>query len=150
MNPANCTATAHVTIRTVMVVISVKISVPIVSLITNRWEREIRCLANTKKAVAIVMMPRPPMNIITKIVNWPGRLQKVEVSTVTSPVTVAAEVAVNNASIKGVKSSEVVENGISKRMVPIIINPKNMYNNIRGEAKILGCDLLLVLEIRTV
>ena len=90
------------------------------------------------------------MNISVKIIACPVGDQWVEVVTVVNPVTVAAEVAVNNASIKGVKSSEVVENGISKRMVPIIINPKNMYNNIRGEAKILGCDLLLVLEIRTV
>jgi hypothetical protein len=71
------------------------------------------------------MMPRPPMNIITKIVNWPGRLQKVEVSTVTSPVTVAAEVAVNNASTMGTKPVPWCENGRVSITVPKpISNPK--------------------------
>ena len=61
-----------------------------------------------------------------------------DVVTVVKPVTVEAEVAVNNASLKGAKSPEVVANGINKRIVPIMIKPENVYTSIRGEANIFG------------
>ena len=75
------------------------------------------------------------MNISVKIIACPVEDQWVAVVTLVKPVTVAAEVAVNKASMKGVKFPDAVANGINKRIVPIIIKPKNMYINIRGEAK---------------
>ena len=55
----------------------------------------------------------------------PKKLQYSEVLTVTNPVSVAAEVDVNNAVINGVKSSSLFEIGSHKNKVPKeIINPK--------------------------
>jgi len=51
-----------------------------------------------RNKVDMVIMPRPPNCIKTKITPWPKGVKAVPVSTTTSPVTQAADVAVNSAS----------------------------------------------------
>ena len=68
-------ATAQTTIRTVMAVMSVNVAVPTVSRITSLWVREIRCPARMNSALAIVMIPSPPINISSRMTACPPNVQ---------------------------------------------------------------------------
>ncbi len=63
------------------------------------------------------------MKISPRMMICPAFVQYSAVFCVTSPVTVVAEVAVNRASVKGVKSSPWWENGSISRIVPASISP---------------------------
>lgn len=63
--------------------------------------------------------PRPPTRINPIIILCPVKLQKLMVSCITSPVPVAAEVAVNIASITETLCPLAVAPGNKRRIVPI-------------------------------
>ena len=65
---------------------------------TNRARRPSRRDTSTTSSDATVMMPSPPTCIRARITTWPGVDHDVPVSTVTSPVTHTADVAVNTLS----------------------------------------------------
>ena len=73
----------------------------------------------------MVMKPSPPTNIIARMNTCPVIVQYVAVSWITSPVTVAAEVAVKSASTKGANPEPLCEKGIRSRAVPMLIRPRN-------------------------
>ena len=87
-----------------------------------------------RRKVAIVINPSPPMYIMASMINWPVLVQYKDVSSMVSPVTVIAEVAVNSAVRGGVKLPDVfVKEGISSA-VPKPMAPINTYMNKRGVA----------------
>ena len=65
-----------------------------------------------------VIKPRPPSWIISRITAWPKRDQVVAVSTVTSPVTQVAEVAVKKALNSPALSPDRVAMGRLSSRVP--------------------------------
>tara|TARA_B100001750_G_scaffold190088_1_gene160154 strand:- start:838 stop:1161 length:324 start_codon:yes stop_codon:yes gene_type:complete len=66
-----------------------------------------------------VMIPRPPIYIRPVITSCPKPVQYVAVSTTTSPVTHAADVAVKNATSRGALLESEVEIGRESIAVPI-------------------------------
>ncbi len=71
------------------------------------------------------MMPKPPTWMSPRITACPKGVQKVAVSTTTSPVRHTAEVAVKIPSRGGTEPSPRVEMGRERRTAPITINSKN-------------------------
>ena len=69
------------------------------------------------------MKPSPPMNISAMMKTCPVRLQYVAVSWTTSPVTVAADVAVNRAVTTGVNPPLRLLTGSNRSSVPTRIIP---------------------------
>ena len=78
-------------------------------------------MISRKKKVAIVIKPRPPIWIITRMTHWPKSDQWVKVSTVTRPVTHVALVAVKSASRKVVVWPSFAEKGIKRSSVPTVM-----------------------------
>ena len=70
------------------------------------------------KSVAMVMKPRPPIWISTSTTTWPKKDQCVPVSTMTSPVTQLALVAVKREGMKPVASPLAEDTGSISRSVP--------------------------------
>ena len=85
----------------------------------------------------MVMKPIPPTNIMPRIMVWPERVQYVAVFSITNPVTVIADVAVNSAVMNGVNPLSSCVNGSRSNKVPTAIKPANMYTTRNGEASVL-------------
>ena len=120
-NPAACLPIAQQTTWIVTLVISPKFEVPIASRIKRRCDKDIRWPARISNEVAMVMIPSPPAKMRTRIIICPERVQNSGVDWVTTPVTVAAEVAVNSASAKGTKPSPWCVKGSISNPVPTAI-----------------------------
>jgi len=71
--------------------------------------------------VVKLIMPIPPVWISSRIIIFPNKLN-CEVSTVISPVTHVAEVAVNKASMKERRLFPSQAKGNSSKIVPTIIS----------------------------
>ena len=71
------------------------------------------------------MIPNPPTWISTRITTCPNSDQYAPVSTVTSPVTHTAEVAVNTASSRVERSPVAVAAGNDSSTEPTAIAPRN-------------------------
>ena len=85
-----------------------------------RWESDERFCTYKKNTESMVISPRPPTCISTRITAWPKYDQCEAVSTAESPVTHVALVAVKNAAIKS--TSPLLEAaGMHKNAVPTII-----------------------------
>ena len=72
--------------------------------------------------LAPTMKPKPPAWIRARITACPNPFQWSRVSTVASPVTAAAEVAVNRASTGEVAEPSRVAQGSERRTVPTRIS----------------------------
>jgi hypothetical protein len=80
--------------------------------------------AKSKKIVDRVMMPNPPIWIMNRTINWPKNVRSLPISTTTSPVTQAAEVAVKRASTR-VSLPLVEARGVMRSAVPRLIREAN-------------------------
>ena len=72
----------------------------------------------------MLMMPRPPAWISASTMNCPARLQWLPVSSVTRPVKVVADVAVNSALISAVGAPSAEANGMESSAVPVRIRAR--------------------------
>ena len=77
-------------------------STPIVSLISIRSGRVMRCPMMIRSKVARVVNPRPPTSIRVNITPCPKELQYSAVFSTVRPVTVTAEVEVKKATSREV------------------------------------------------
>ncbi len=68
--------------------------------------------------LAPTMNPRPPIWIRIRMISWPNQFQCVAVSSVTSPVTERADIAVKSASVGAVDSPLLLTQGNISRPVP--------------------------------
>lgn len=83
-----------------------------------------------KRSVVLVIKPKPPTWISTKITACPNGVQKVPVSTTTRPVTHTDEVEVKSASMGDINSPVTLETDSDSKRVPIAIIAKNPYISV--------------------
>ena len=74
----------------------------------------------------IVITPKPPACINSKIINCPQKLQADIVDTVTSPVTHTDVVAVKRASMYGTATPPAPQNGMASNPLPAKINIRKL------------------------
>ena len=91
----------------------------------------------------MVMTPRPPIWIKTRITTWPKVLQVDTVVTVTRPVTQVAVVAVNRASRYGTGLPSAALMGRASRRLPIKIIPRKLSMIICVVVSRIGIDFLI-------
>ena len=94
------------------------------SAMTPRSRMLMRRRRSREKSVAIVMKPRPPICMSSRMTAWPKPDQYVAVSTRTSPVTQEALTAVNSAVTKPVASPLSEAAGSISNMVPAAMTVK--------------------------
>src|SRR5665811_1222968 len=90
---------------------------------SRRWVSPIRRETAMPSSEARVMMPRPPIQIPTRITAWPKPDQYVPVGTVVRPVMHTADVAVKNASAKGAWWPSAVAGGLESNAVNTVTMP---------------------------
>ncbi len=71
---------------------------------------------NPCKNVVIAIKPKPPINSIIDKISWPKNVKSIPTSIIDNPVTVTAEVAVNNASHRPTFALE--QKGVANNNVP--------------------------------
>ena len=89
-----------------------------------------RPMTMDRNSVDPAMIPNPPAWMSSMITTCPNALQCVPVSSTTSPVTQAADVAVNSASTNGVGSPDCVANGSMRSAVPMAIRTANTDSRV--------------------
>src|SRR5665648_850743 len=90
---------------------------------SRRWVSPIRRETAMPSSEARVMMPRPPIQIPTRITAWPKPDQYVPVGTVVRPVMHTADVAVKNASAKVAWWPSAVAWGLESNAVNTVTMP---------------------------
>ena len=113
------------------------------SCISNRSPMPIFLLSISINPDIIVMTPRPPICIRSRITICPKKLQVVAVGRVTSPVTQVAVVAVNKASVYDTVFPSAQLIGSDSSRLPIRIVIKKLSNMIC----VVDNDILLFLTI---
>jgi hypothetical protein len=96
--PMPSTASIRVTVRPSTSRIARGLASPSELLTARRSTSEIWRPSRRRVSTVVTRKPRPPNCISSRMTHWPGRVNAVLVVTTDSPVTAAAEVAVNKAS----------------------------------------------------